>query len=290
VIPGCIQPSPTRTVDRQQEAFMDFETIRYAVDDGIAVVRLNRPHRMNAVIEQMYLDLQQALAVAGEDPAVRVVILTGSVREHPDGDKQAFCAGADLKEHGAGRRTAEQKRRYICLAHETTRRLYELSVPTIAAVNGPARGAGAEMALNCDFLLMSDTASLAFPETSLGTFVGGGVTALLQRMVGITQAKRLIYTGAVLDGPAAVEIGLALASHPMDELMPAALALAADLASKAPISMAFAKQLVQRAAGCDLEAALLAETEAILGCMTTEDWQEGIDSFAQRRAPVYRGR
>ena len=269
---------------------MQFETILYEVDGGVAVIRLNRPHRMNAVIEQMYLDLQRALAAVEEDPDVRVVILTGSVRKHPDGDKQAFCAGADLKEHGAGRRTAEQKRAYIELAHETTRRLYEASVPTVAVVNGPARGAGAEMALNCDFVLMAATATLAFPETSLGTFVGGGVTAHLQRVVGVTEAKRLIYTGAVLDGPGAAAIGLALSSHPLDELMPAARALAANLADRAPISIAFAKKHLQLAPGRELKDVLRTETEAILDCMATEDWQEGVDSFAERRKPVYRGR
>jgi len=269
---------------------MEFETIIYEVDDGVAVIRLNRPHRMNAVIEQMYVDLQHALGAVEDDPDVRAVILTGSVRKHPDGDKQAFCAGADLKEHGAGRRTAEQKRAYIELAHETTRQLYQASVPTIAAVNGPARGAGAEMALNCDFVLMAETATLAFPETSLGTFVGGGVTAHLQRVVGVTEAKRLIYTGAVLDGPAAAASGLALSSHPLDELMPAARELAATLADRAPVSIAFAKMLVQGAPGQDLEVVLRAETEAILDCMATEDWQEGVDSFAERRKPVYRGR
>ena len=268
---------------------MGYETILYDREGGVGIVRLDRPHRMNAVIEQMYDELRQVLDEAEADREVRVIVLTGSVLKRPTGDKQAFCAGADLKEHGAGTRTAWQKRQYIFEAHETTRRIFACAKPVIAAVNGPARGAGAEMALNCDFVLMADAASIGFPETSLGTFVGGGVTQHLSRLVGMTQAKRLVYTGAVLDGPAAVELGLALSSHPIDELMPAALELAAQIADKAPISIAFAKQQIQDAPQRDLETVLMAEADAILGCMTTADWQEGVDSFAERRKPVYRG-
>jgi enoyl-CoA hydratase len=269
---------------------MAYETLLVERDGQVLVVRLNRPHRMNAVIEQLYLDLQAALDEARGDPDVRAVVLTGSVRRRPEGDKQAFCAGADLKEHGAGRRTPEQKRAYIELAHETTRQLFELPLPVVAAVNGPARGAGAEMALNCDLVLMADGASIAFPETGLGTFVGGGVTRHLTQLVGLARAKYLVYTGAVLDGPAAVELGLALASHPLDELLPRALELARTMAAKAPLSMALAKGCLHRAALTDLPTALGAETEGILDCMKSWDWQEGIDSFAERRAPRFEGR
>jgi enoyl-CoA hydratase len=269
---------------------MELETIRYEREDRVGIVRLNRPERMNAVIEQMYLDLQQVLAGAVDDPGVRALVLTGSVRTKDGVDKQAFCAGADLKEHAAGRRTPWQKRAYIHLAHETTHRLYRCPVPVIAAINGPARGAGTEMALNCDLLLMANDASLAFTETGLGTFVGGGVTAHLNRLLGMQKAKYLVYTGAVLDGPAAVREGLALASYPIDRLLPEAIALAGRLAERAPVSMAFAKQLIQAAPLRDLETVLLAEAEAILACMTTSDWQEGIDSFAEKRLPRFEGK
>ncbi len=269
---------------------MAYETLQVERDGLVLVVRLNRPHRMNAVIEQMYLELQAALGQAREDPEVRAVVLTGSVLRRPGGDKQAFCAGADLKEHGAGRRTPEQKRAYIELAHETTRQLFELPLPVVAAINGPARGAGAEMALNCDLVLMAHTASIAFPETGLGTMVGGGVTRHLTQLVGLARAKYLVYTGVELDGPAAAVIGLATASHPLDDLMPRALHLAHAMADKAPISMALAKDLLHRATLTDPATALHAETEAILACMETEDWQEGIDSFAERRPAQFRGR
>ena len=199
-------------------------------------------------------------------------------------------AGADLKKHSTGERTAKQRRDYILLAHRTTRRLRELAKPVVVAINGPARGAGAEMALSGDLVLMADEATIAFPETGLGTFVGGGVTGILPRLVGEARAKRLVYLGEVLDGPRAVELGLAMASFPVEKLMDEAMALAARLAERAPVSMAFAKDLLQKAPGRDLETTLLAETEAILACMGTEDWAEGIRSFTERRAPRFNGR
>ena len=152
---------------------MGYTTIEFDLEDGIGIIRLNRPHRMNAVIEEMYTEIQQVLKAAETDPAVRAVILTGSVREKNGVAKQAFCAGADLKKHAAGDRTEAQKRKYIMLGQHATRALYEFSKPTIAAVNGPARGAGVEMALNCDFVFMAHDATVALTETSLGTFIGG---------------------------------------------------------------------------------------------------------------------
>ena len=269
---------------------MAYETVIYERHDGVGILRLNRPDRMNAVIEQLYLDIQAVLENAAQDDKVRALILTGSIRKRPEGDKQAFCAGADLKEHKKGERTPWQKREYILLAHETTRLLYVFPKPVIVAVNGAARGAGSELALNGDFLLMAEKASIAFPETGLGTFVGGGVTSHLGKLIGRQKAKELVFTGRVLDGKAAVEMGLALQSYPIEELMPAALELAATMAKKAPISMKFAKTILNQAESLDLQTALMIEAEAILSCMTTEDWREGIVAFAEKRTPKYYGR
>ena len=269
---------------------MDYSTIKYEITEGILVLRLNRPERMNAVNEEMYSEISHLLQRYREDEAVRVVVLTGSVRIKDGIEKQAFCAGADLKKHSAGERTHAQKRKYIELAHETTRLLYRYPRPVIAAVNGPARGAGAEMALSCDFIMMSDKASIAFPETGLGTFVGGGVTLHLPRTVGLMKAKELIYTGRVLDGEAAVSMGIALSAYPMAEFMDRVMEFAAGIARQAPIPIAMAKKHLQGSSVLDLETVLQLETDAILACMDTEDWQEGINAFTEKRKPVYRGR
>jgi enoyl-CoA hydratase len=273
-----------------EEKQMGYETIQYICEGHTGIIRLNRPERMNAVIEKMYLEIQDALGIAKNDEILRVLILTGSVLKREGVEKQAFCAGADLKKHDTGDRTHEQKRAYILLAHETTRLLHEFPKPTIAVVNGPARGAGAEMALNCDFILMSEEATMAFPETGLGTFVGGGVTSHLPHMVGLTKAKELIYTGRIVDGKTALSLGLALKSFPVQNLMNEAMEFADNLAEKAPFSMAMAKKRLQQSSALDLRTVLHLEAEAILACMDTEDWHEGVRAFNEKRKPQYKGK
>ncbi len=269
---------------------MDYSTIKYDIHEGILILRLNRPDRMNAVNEEMYFEIMHLLQEYMENDDIRVVILTGSVRTKNGVEKQAFCAGADLKKHSEGERTHAQKRHYIEQAHEATRLIYHYPKPVIAAVNGPARGAGAEMAFSCDFMIMADEASIAFPEIGLGTFVGGGVTLHLPRIVGLMKAKELIFTGRVLNGTAAVELGIALNTYPIATFMDEVLKFAANISSKAPIPMKMAKKHLQRSFLLDLETVLQLEADSILACMDTEDWQEGIDAFAERRNPVYRGR
>lgn len=269
---------------------MDYSTIKCENYNDILVLRLNRPERMNAVNEEMYSEITHLLQKYREDTDVRVVVLTGSVRIKDGVEKQAFCAGADLKKHATGERTHGQKRQYIEQAHAATQLLYRYPRPVIAAVNGPARGAGAELALACDFMIMADTATIAFPETGLGTFVGGGVTQHLPRAVGLMKAKELIYTGRVLDAAAAVELGIALGAYPMATFMDHVLEFAAAIARKAPIPIAMAKKHLQGSALLDLETTLQLETDAILACMDTEDWQEGVNAFAEKRDPVYRGK
>jgi len=266
-----------------------YGTIRLEIDAPVATIRLHRPERMNAVVEAMYREIADALTRIENDPELRCAVLTGTELHRGEDRKQAFCAGADLKEHGAGRRGPAERRAYIELAHETVHRLFTSATPVVAAVNGPARGAGVELALACDLVLMADTATLALPETGLGTFVGGGVTWVLPRLVGLARARELIYTGRVLDGPAAVDAGLALRSVPLDRLEAETRELAATVATKAPVSIRLAKRLLNEGSS-RFDAALADETEAILACMETEDWAEGVRAFAEKRAPRYRGR
>lgn len=269
---------------------MDYDTIEFLRDGSIGIIRLNRPERMNAVIEEMYLEIQDVLKLALPDAAIRCLILTGSVLKKGDIEKQTFCAGADMKRHSSGERSHSQKREYIMLAHETTRKIYEFPKPIIAAVNGPARGAGSEMALNCDFIFMAQDATMAFPETGLGTFVGGGVTYHLPRIVGLTRAKELIYSGRIIDGKTAVGMGLALRCFPVEKLLNETKSFARELSEKAPNSMQLAKKRLQDSFVLGIEKVLLLEAEAIFSCMDTEDWHEGVRSFNEKRKPIFKGR
>ena len=269
---------------------MSYGTIIYDREDTTGIIRLNRPDRMNAVNEEMYSELIDVLEQTADDSGVRSLVITGSVRMKDGKQKQAFCAGADLKKHGEGERTQAQKRTYIELAHRATAGIYRYPKPVVAAVNGPARGAGAEMALNCDFVFMAEDATIAFPETGLATFVGGGVTVHLPRMLGIMKAKELVYTGRVINGDEAVSMGLALESMPVDVMMGRVMEFCGLLGEKAPMSMRLARERLQNSYDLDFDSALALETEGILSCMETEDWREGVRSFAEKRKPVYKGK
>ena len=244
---------------------------------------------MNAVNEDMYKELYGVLNRFIYDVRVKVVIITGCSRIKNGVEKQAFCAGADMKEHSEGRRSFDQKRNYIEEAHSVVGFIYKYPKPTIAAINGPARGAGVEMALACDFVIMEEEATIAFPETSLGSFVGGGVTYILPRNIGLMKAKELIYNGRILNGREAVELGISLKCYYIDNFMENVFNFAEDLAKKAPISVKKAKSLIQDSYKLDVEDALNLETEVILECMETEDWKEGVNSFIENREPKYKG-
>ncbi len=269
---------------------MSYATILFEKREHTGIIRLNRPERMNAVSEEMYGELIDILEKLESDDSLRVLLLTGSVRVKDGVSKQTFCAGADLKKHASGDRNIEQKRDYIYLAHKANLKLYSFHKPVIAVLNGAARGAGSEMALDCDFIFMADDATIGFPEIGLGTFVGGGVTKLLPERIGIKKARELIYTGRVLTGAEAVEYGLADRSFPADELLTRSLEFAELISSRAPVSVSLTKKIFQLSPLEDIHTVLEMEAEAILRCMDTEDWKEGIDAFNEKRKPFYRGR
>jgi len=262
-------------------ALPNYETLLVTLDARVLTVRLNRPQRLNAVVEALYQELLDVLRIAQQSPQVRAVVLTGEGR--------AFCVGADMKAHGSAKRTLFQRRAYLQLGNDVCEAITKLSKPVVAAVNGYALGAGAEMAVSCDFIVMADEAQIGFPETSIGTCVGGGVSKLLPQLVGLTQARRLLYLGDKLHGPEAARIGLVLASYPQAQLMAEAQTLAERLAKQAPVSMAMLKPLVNRSAHTSMESQLQQELDAVFTCSTTDDWQEGVDAFAERRAPNFLG-
>ena len=258
---------------------MSYEAILYDMRDGIAEIRLNRPHRLNAVTQTLYDELNDALSRAEADKDARVVLLTGEGR--------AFCVGADLKEHKAGR-TAFDRRQYLQGEQIVCKRLMLLKKPVIAAVNGFALGAGAEVALASDFVLMARSAQIGLPEISIGNFLGGGVT-LLPRLVGLAKARELVFLGERIDGEEAVRIGLANRVFDDQGFLDSAREFALKLAGKAPFSMQLAKEQLNMAADGTLDAALTAELEGMMFVGTTRDWKEGIDAFAEKRKPVFKG-
>ena len=260
---------------------MSYETIIYTHRDAVAEIRFNRPHRLNAVVEQFYRELLDALLVAEKDNDVSVVVLTGEGR--------AFCVGADLKEHGKGERTDLQKLEYLNLGNDVCERIFRFPKVVIAAVNGFALGAGAEMSCAADFVLIKQSAQIGFPEISIGTHVGGAVTEILPRLVGLAKAKELIITGRRIDGAEAHAIGLATRVFSDNEFEAGVEEFARLIGSKAPISMRFAKQHLNDMHQ-DYASRLVTEVAALRTCMLTEDWKEGVRAFAEKRTPRFTGR
>ncbi|MGW4830312.1 enoyl-CoA hydratase/isomerase family protein [Amycolatopsis japonica] len=226
-------------------------TVDYALDDGIAVIWLNRPERLNAVVAELVDDLLEALDAAAKSDA-RAVVLAGRGR--------AFCAGHDLKEP-----TPEgDSRPRLDRLQDVTRRLRGLRQPVIAAVHGYAIGAGAEFAMGCDLILAAEDAAFAFPEVSLGLSVTGAASRLLPLLVGPLKAKELLLLGERVSGTEAYELGLVNAAVPADNLMDTALAWAAKIASHPAAAATMAKRALDSGIDSSLEAALELEVSHAL--------------------------
>lgn len=248
--------------------------------DAVATIKLNRPDRLNAVSLPLYDELTKALDAIETDATVRAVILTGTGR--------AFCAGADLKEHGAGD-TAGSRGAYVEVGQRVHRRLQLLPQPIVAAVNGAAVGAGLELALACDLVIVAEDAQLRFPELAFGTFVGGGTTYTLVQRIGLTRAKELLMLAEFFSGQEAAEMGLVNRAVVADRVVEVARSLAEQLATRAPLSLGLAKRLLDKARHVDSETALALEADALLDCLASGDWEEGRNAFREKRPPRFTG-
>lgn len=259
---------------------MTVPTILQTAHERVTVLSLNRPDRLNAVSEALYHTLYVTLTELDNDPDVRAVVLTGSGR--------AFCAGADLKAHSQGTRTSADRAEYVRLAQQVCWKIQTMSTPIVAAVNGYALGAGAEMAASADFLIAAEDAILGFPEVSIGSFVGGGITQRLPRLIGQRKAAELLLLGERFSGKQAFEWGLAYTAVPANQLLETSMSLAQKLAANAPLSLAQLKKALR--AGLNLEEVLDMEADVLLTIMNSQDWAEGVAAFAQRRSPLFSGR
>ncbi|MFK0247550.1 enoyl-CoA hydratase/isomerase family protein [Amycolatopsis azurea] len=244
-------------------------TVDYALDDGIAVIWLNRPERLNAVVAELVDDLLEALDAAAKSDA-RAVVLAGRGR--------AFCAGHDLKEP-----TPEgDSRPRLDRLQDVTRRLRGLRQPVIAAVHGYAIGAGAEFAMGCDLILAADDAVFAFPEVSLGLSVTGAASRLLPLLVGPLKAKELLLLGERVSGTEAGELGLVNAVLPADDLMDTALAWATKIASHPAAAATMAKRALDSGIDSSLDAALELEVSHALITEHSAEVAASAEAFRSR--------
>ncbi len=253
---------------------MELECIKYAQEEGIAIITLNRPDRLNAMSRQLWDDLRVTLDRAAADPATKVLIITGEGR--------AFSAGADLKESKT--RSKADYRVYLVTVQAISKQLLKLNKPTIAAVNGYALGSGCELALACDLRIAADKAQMGFPEAKVTSSVTGGGLSLIQDLIGPARARELLFTGEFIDGKEAERIGLVNRSVPLVNLMAAAREMARKIAHNSPFSISTIKEGLQAAgSGMSLEELLDYEIEACLACVSTKEREEALKAFENRK-------
>jgi enoyl-CoA hydratase/carnithine racemase len=246
---------------------------------GIVEVTLNRPHRVNALTEDMWRGLHDVLAQIEQDAADRVLILSGAGGN--------FCSGSDL---GTGQRSQEHPMKRMRRANAAVSRLHALPIPTIAKVRGAAVGGGASLALACDFVLASPHAYFCQIFTDRGMSPDTGSSWILPRLVGLQQAKRLAYFGTRLTAEQGRAAGLVSLVENEEDLDGRAAEWAADLAQRAPVALAMTKSLLNSSFESTFDEALAAESAAQTVNQLGDDGREAVAAFAERRQPRFTGR
>ncbi len=256
------------------------------VKDGVAVLTLNRPDRLNALSTAMLDDLLEALPRLAADPDVGVVVVTGAGR--------AFCAGGDVKAMAEGREQTgiglEERAQGLRSRMEVSRWLHEMPKPTIAMVRGAAAGAGLSLALACDLRVAGDTARFATAFARVGYSGDFGGSWFLTQLVGTAKARELYYTADILDAPAALALGLVNRVVADARLEDETLALAGRLARGPRVAYRYMKRNFNAAETVSLAEALDLEAWHHTRCGMTEDHREAARAFVDKREPVFRGR
>jgi methylglutaconyl-CoA hydratase len=254
--------------------------IRVERSGRTAWVTIDRPEARNALLQATCFELAEVAEALASDDQVGVVVLSGA------GDR-AFCAGADLKERRGI--SAEETEPYINAIGMAIKRWARLAKPTIAAINGFAFGGGMELALACDFRLACASAEFALTEVRLGIIPGAGGTQRLPRLIGVAAAKELIMLGRRIDARRAHELGLVMNVVEADELAGAVTALVDELAGCAPLSVAMAKEAIDRGVDVDIGEGLRIERTCYNVTLFSDDRDEGLRAFAEKRPPRYLG-
>lgn len=258
----------------------NYETITVEKHGKTAVLTINRPDKLNALNKQVHEEGVAALDELRNDDEVRVLVITGA------GEK-SFIAGADISEF-AGQTPVTQRNTF----HEKTffNSIDSFPKPVIAMVNGFCLGGGNELALACDLRVCSENARFSQPEINLGIIPGGGGTQRLTRLIGEGRAMEIMLTGDMIDAQTALKFGLVNYVYPIVELEERTMELAAKISEKAPIALQLAKEAVKFASRSNLDEGLRREVDLFAICFSTEDKQEGVSAFLEKRKPVFKGK
>jgi enoyl-CoA hydratase/carnithine racemase len=252
-------------------------------ESGITKITLNRPEKLNAFVGHMRRDLAEALEQAGSDRSARVVILTGAGR--------AFCAGGDVAFMAEliARQDSEEFSRMLGAARRVVTAIRQITKPVIAAVNGPASGAGCNLALACDLRIASTEATFSQSFAKVGLHPDWGGTYFLPRLVSSNKACEMFFLGDAIDADEALRLGLVNRVCAPEALETTVQELAQRLSEAPPIAIAAAKQAVHMSLNSNLDEMLRYETEAQLRCFESEDGREGISAFLEKRPPKFTG-
>ncbi len=258
-----------------------YKNILLSVDGPLAQITVNRPQRLNALNTATLRELVAAAERVAADDSVRVLVLSGA------GDR-AFIAGADIVEMAD--KTVMEGLEFAELGHRLCTTLEQMTKPAIAAVNGYALGGGCEVAIACDFVYASDTATIGQPEVNLGIIPGFGGTQRLLRRVPVGMAREIVFTGRSIKANEALRIGLVNAVYPADKLMRRTLAAAHRICEKGPLAVSTAKRLMVTGLDLPLDAANELERRSFAALFDTEDQKEGMKAFMEKRAAEFKGR
>ena len=257
---------------------MTYTSILTETRGRVGMITLNRPLALNALNPQILAELIEALSAYDLDPAIGAMLICGSER--------AFAAGADIK-FMAGASAAEMRANGFVALFEGLRQIHK---PVIAAVSGFVLGGGCELALACDMIMASETARFGQPEVTIGVIPGGGGTQRLTRALGKALAMEVILNNRTLSAEEALRFGLVNRVVPAELLLEQSLALAGEIAGRAPLALAAAKQAVNHADELALAAGLAEERELFYNLFDTSDQKEGMQAFIEKRKPRWQGK
>lgn len=255
-----------------------YTSILTEIHGRVGLVRLNRPSAMNALNGALMGELVEALLAFEANPEIGALVITGSER--------AFAAGADIKEM-AGASSVDM------FLHDNIARFDELrqvTKPIIAAVSGWCLGGGNELAMSCDMIIASETARFGQPEITIGVIPGAGGTQRLTRALGKALAMEMVLNNRTLTADEALQFGLVNRVVPVERCLPEALALAAEIAARAPLAVRLAKEAVNHAHESFLREGIAAERRAFYFLFATDDQKEGMQAFLDKRPPEWKGK
>ena len=261
---------------------MDYQTIILKKEEGVAIITLNRPERLNALTPKMLEEIITVTREVGEDEGIRAMVVTGAGR--------AFCAGADLDSPIFSMTNPAEIKEAVQPFSQIVFGLRNLPKPVIASVNGVAAGGGCGIAFACDIIIASDRARFGLAFTNVGLHPNTGCAYFLPRLAGVAKACELIFTSDIIDAREAERIGLVNKVVPAEELEAKTREIALKIAQGPPIAISMAKASIYKSLAMDLPSVLDMEERAQAICILTQDAKEGIRAFLEKRKPLFKGK